>query len=48
MQYVVIDKFKWTGSTHRYVVPLINNDPEKFSSLVTKGKDKAGIFKVKW
>jgi hypothetical protein len=48
VQYVVIDKFKWTGSTQRYVVPLINNSPEKFDSLVTKGKDKAGIFRVKW
>jgi hypothetical protein len=40
VRYVLIDRFKWTGSTQVYVAPLLQAYPEKFR-LVAEKKEAA-------
>lgn len=47
VDYVVVDRFKWSGSTQKYVVPVILRFPERFSQVTTAGKDNAAVFRFK-
>jgi hypothetical protein len=46
VDYVVVDRFKWSGSTQKYVVPVLLRYPERFSKVAETGKEGASIFKM--
>lgn len=45
IRYVVIDQFKWTGSTQKYVVPLLREYPNRFTPVKSEGKEGASIYR---
>jgi hypothetical protein len=46
VNYVAVDRFKWTGSTGRYVAPVLMQFPDRFSRTFSAGKEGAAVYKV--
>jgi len=47
VSYVIVDSFRWTGTTRRYLIPAIERYPERFEIVYVTPEPKTYILKVK-
>jgi hypothetical protein len=45
--YILLDNFYWTGTTHHYLLPVLQQNPEKYEVVFTTKQPEFFVLKIK-